>query len=406
MKTYGIISEYNPFHNGHKHHIDEIRKAGATHIVAVMSGNYVQRGDVALIDKFKRAEIAVKNGVDLVIEMPVVYSLAPAELFARSGIMTLGALGVVDGISFGCENTDITMLKSAAEASVKAATPEKLKPLLEQGISFPQALQQIIGLEAGPMVADIFDDPNNTLAIEYLKSLNFFNLALDILPIKREGVSHDSDETSGKFASASKIREMIENDEDISAFVPKETLEAVKEYEEKEWLCYFDNLEREILYALRKSVITQLQQIPDVAQGLENRIFEAGKMASSIDELLEMIKTKRYTMARIRRILLNLYLGILNTDILVPPSFGHILAFNERGTEILKASEEKNKDSESKLKMPFSSDIKECFNAPAPPAKRFVQLTTTSSDLYALASRAIRRSGSDFTAHITKIDTD
>ncbi len=170
MKTYGIICEYNPFHNGHIYQIEETRKQGATHIVAIMSGNYVQRGDVAMIDKFARAKTAVANGVDLVVEMPVVYSLSSANFFARAGVMMLGALGCVDGISFGSECGDIELLKNAAMASINASKPEKIKPLVEQGMSFPQAIQQAIALEYGPIIASVFDSPNNTLAVEYLKA--------------------------------------------------------------------------------------------------------------------------------------------------------------------------------------------------------------------------------------------
>jgi predicted nucleotidyltransferase len=402
MKTYGIISEYNPFHNGHKYHIEKVREAGATHIVAVMSGNFVQRGDVAIIDKFKRAEIAVKNGVDLVVEMPVVYSLCPAEFFARAGIMMLAALGCVDGISFGCENTDIGVLRSAAEAAAKAATPEKIVPLLEQGVPFPAAMQQLLSLDAGPLIAEVFEDPNNTLAAEYIKAMNFFGLDFEILPVKRVGAAHDSKETNGNFASASTIRQMIEDEEDYSYFVPQDTTDAINEYEEKELLCYFDNLERELIYAVRKSTPSDIAKTPDVGQGLENRIFEAGRSATSIAELLEMIKTKRYTMAHIRRVLLAFYLGIYASDVMVPPTFGRVLALNDRGAEILAAAAEKNKDGENRLAVPFSTDIKEMHSKGSMTAKRFVQLTALSSDLYTLASRKIRSAGYDYTVKITK----
>ncbi|MDR0987081.1 MAG: nucleotidyltransferase family protein [Ruminococcus sp.] len=405
MKTFGIIAEYNPFHNGHKHHIEQVRAAGATHIVAVMSGNYVQRGDVAIIDKFRRAEIAVAGGVDLVLELPVPYCLSSAELFARAGMMILGALGCVDGLSFGSENASLEILKTAAEASKNASTPEKIRPLLEQGISYPQAVQEIIGLESGPLIADVFDDPNNILAVEYIKGIEYLSLGFEILPIKREGVFHNSAETTENFASASKIREMIEDGDDISDFVPEETLKAVKEYEENETLCYFDNLERELLCLLRKAVPQQLAMLPDVGQGLENRLFEAGKAAVSLDEFLELVKTKRYTMARIRRILLNLYIGALSSDLMMPPSFGRILAFNDRGVEIIKASREKNAENKNRLAIPFSSDIKELFTSQLPAARRFLQLTTMSSDLYSLAARNVARSGSDFTAKVGKLTT-
>jgi predicted nucleotidyltransferase len=402
MKTYGIISEYNPFHNGHKYHIEKVREAGATHIVAVMSGNFVQRGDVAIIDKFRRAEIAVKNGVDLVIELPVVYSLSPAELFARAGVMLLGGLGVVDGISFGCENDDAGVLRSAAEAATKAATPEKIKPLLDQGIPYPAAMEQILSLDAGPLIAEVFEDPNNTLAVEYLKSMKFLNLDFEVLPIKRTGVSHNSNETSGNIASASTIRQMIEDAEEFGDFVPQETADAIKEYEEDETLCYFDNLERELIYALRRSVPAEIAKTPDVGQGLENRIFEAGRAATSIEELLEMINTKRYTMAHIRRVLLSFYLGIYTSDVFAPPTFGRVLALNDRGAEILAAAAEKNKSGLNPLAVPFTTDIKEIYAKGSVGVRRFVHLAALSSDLYTLASRKIRRAGYDFTVKIEK----
>jgi hypothetical protein len=260
-------------------------------------------------------------------------------------------------------------------------------------------------MEAGPIVAEVFDDPNNTLAVEYLKSMKFLNLDFEVLPVKRKGPLHDSDETSGEFAGGSKLRQMIEDDEDIAGFAPLETAEAIKEYEEAERLCYFDNLERELLYMLRKSSPRDIAALPDVGQGLENRIFEAGKNASTLDDFFDMVKTKRYTMARIRRILMNMYIGTLNSDLLMPPSHGRILAFNDRGVDIIKASKEKNADGKNKLAVPFSTDIKELFEIPTSAAKRFIQLTTVSSDLYALAARNVVRSGTDFTAKIGKLTT-
>jgi predicted nucleotidyltransferase len=243
------------------------------------------------------------------------------------------------------------------------------------------------------------------LAVEYIKSLEFLNLDIEILPIKRAGVSHDSDDTAENFASASKIRQMIEDGDDISAFVPKETLDTVNEYEDNESLCYFENLERELLYLLRKAVPQQLAMLPDVGQGLENRIYEAGKAANSLEDFLELVKTKRYTMARIRRILLNLYIGGLSSDQLMPPAYGRILAFNDRGVEIIKASQDILAKTPDRIPIPFSSDMKDLINSPLPAAKRLIQLTTISSDLYSLAARNIARSGSDYTAKITKLTT-
>lgn len=398
MKTYGIICEYNPFHNGHIYQIEETRKQGATHIVAIMSGNYVQRGDVAMIDKFARAKSAVANGVDLVIEMPVVYSLASANFFARAGVMMLGALGCVDGISFGSECGDMELLKNAAMASINASKPEKIKPLVEQGMSFPQAIQQAIALEYGPIIASVFDSPNNTLAVEYLKAIKLLNLEFETYTVKRKGAEHDSPSPSEGIASASLIRQMIEDGEDISPYVPKETAELAKEYEEKELLAYFDNLERELLYVLRSMIPPTIAECPDVDPGLANFIFRAGIDARSIDEFLEITGTKRYTTAKIRRVLLNLYIGTKASDLMIMPPYGRILAFNEKGSEILKAAKEKSED--NKLAIPFDTSLKDIIELKRPPISRFADISNRATNLYGLASRTVRPCAEDFTAKI------
>lgn len=398
MKTYGIICEYNPFHNGHIYQIEETRKQGATHIVAIMSGNYVQRGDVAMIDKFARAKTAVANGVDLVVEMPVVYSLSSANFFARAGVMMLGALGCVDGISFGSECGDIELLKNAAMASINASKPEKIKPLVEQGMSFPQAIQQAIALEYGPIIASVFDSPNNTLAVEYLKAIKLLNLEFETFTVKRKGAGHDSPDQSEGIASASLIRQMIEDGEDISPYVPKETAELAKEYEEKELLAYFDNLERELLYVLRSMIPPAIAECPDVDPGLANFIFRAGIDAKSLDEFLEITGTKRYTAAKIRRVLLNLYIGTKASDLMIMPPYGRILAFNDKGSEILKAAKEKSE--ENKLAIPFDTSLKDIIELKRPPINRFADISNRATNLYGLASRTIRPCAEDFTAKI------
>ncbi len=402
MKTYGIICEYNPFHNGHIHQIEETRKNGATHIVAIMSGNYVQRGDVAMIDKFARAKVAVENGVDLVIEMPVIYSAASAGYFARAGVMMLGALGCVDGISFGSECGDVELLKNAAMASLNLSTKEnmeaKVKPLLMQGMSFPAALQQAIALEHGPMIASVFDAPNNTLGVEYLKAMKMLDLDFEIFTIKRKGAAHDSEEAADGIASGTLIREMIEDGEDISEYVPEGMAKVVKEYEEKQQLAYFDNLEREMLYILRSMIPPQLAECPDVDQGLANLIFRAGLDSNSIDEFLEKTVNKSNTAAKMRRILLNLFIGIKASDLLIMPPYGRVLALNERGAEILKAV--KTKEDGNRYAIPFNTSLKDIIETNTPPIHRFADVSNRAANLYGLASRTVRPSAQDFTAKI------
>ncbi len=397
MKTYGIICEYNPFHNGHIYQIEETRKHGADHIVAIMSGNYVQRGDVAIVDKFRRAQIAVNHGADLVIEMPVTYSVASAEMFARAGVMMLGALGVVDGISFGSECGDIELLRNAAMATFSAATPEKIKPLLERGMSYPAAVQHSIETEHGPILGNVFEHPNNVLGIEYLRSIKTLGLDMDTFTVKRKGAEHDSDEIVDGVASGTKLREMIEDGEDISAYVPQDMADAIAEYDDEDHLAYFDNLERELMYILRTVSPQYVADIPDVGQGIENRIVQAGRTATSIDHFFELVDTKRYTKAKFRRILLNMYLGIKKTDIAIPPAYGRVLAFNEKGAEILKAASEKEPN---KFTIPFTHSLKDLVELKIPQVTRQAELTCRATDLYMLASRDIRPCAADFTAKI------
>lgn len=397
MKTYGIICEYNPFHNGHIYQIEETRKHGADHIVAIMSGNYVQRGDVAIVDKFKRAQIAVKHGADLVIEMPVTYSIASAEMFARAGVMMLGALGCVDGISFGSESGDIELLRNAAMATFSAATPEKIKPLLERGMSYPAAVQHSVETEHGPILGSVFEHPNNVLGIEYLRAIKTLGLDMDTFTVKRKGAEHDSDEIVDGIASGTKLRGMIEDGEDISAYVPQEMADAIAQYEEEDHLAYFDNLEREMMYILRTVSPQFVADTPDVAQGIENRIVQAGRTAVSLDHFFELVDTKRYTLAKFRRILLNMYIGIKKTDLAIPPAYGRVLALNEKGAEILKAASEKEPN---KFTIPFTNSLKDLVDLKISQVTRQAELTCRSTDLYMLASRDIRPCAADFTAKI------
>lgn len=398
MKTYGIICEYNPFHNGHIHQIEETRKQGATHIVAIMSGNYVQRGDVAMIDKFARAKVAVNNGVDLVIEMPVVYSLSSANYFARAGVMMLGALGCVDGISFGSECGDLALLKNAAMASLNVTNPDKLKPYLEQGMSFPQAVQQAIGVEYGPIISSVFDSPNNILAVEYLKALKVLNLDMDTITIKRKGADHDSMDAADGIASGSLLRQMIEDGEDISAYVPKDMAELVAKYDDEEKLAYFDNLERELLYVLRTAIPPLIAEVADVDPSLANLIFASAIKSNSIDEFLETVDTKHYTTAKMRRVLLNMYLGIKASDLMIMPPYGRVLAFNEKGAEILKAAKEKAEG--NKYAIPFGTSLKDIVDLQKPPINRFADISNRATNLYGLASRTIRPCAEEFTTKI------
>ena len=392
MKVSGIICEYNPFHNGHLYHIRETRKNGATHIVAVMSGSFVQRGDTAIMDKLERARLAVRSGADLVIELPVQYCLSSAENFASGAVYLLNALGAVDELSFGSECGDAQRLREAMETVgvTAAAHAEEIKSIMEKGYTYPRALTSVMnGID--PEAASIIAEPNNLLAIEYLRALKKFGSDIQPFTVKRVNADHDSSKTENGYASASCIREMIEKKADIREFTTTEWAAAISAAVSRGEIASLSRLERVILYKLRSSSVEEISQVYDVGQGLEHRIYGA-RMAGSLDELLFTVKTKRYTMARIRRIMLSLLIGITKDDMKNLPPYGRILAFNERGREILARA----KDS---AKIPFASSIAKLSQLGIQ-AERFAELEIRASDIYGLSLETVTSAQKDYRAKI------
>lgn len=290
----GIICEFNPFHSGHKYLIDTVRE-NTDSVVCVMSGNFVQRGEFAVYDKFTRAKSALAGGADLVIELPCVYSLMSANGFAKYAVSILESTGIVDEIAFGAECDDIEQLKLTADKIKKSEAEIKIK--MKEGLSYPRARKEIIK-------SNILDKPNNILAVEYINSA-----AIPCRAVKRIGKGHDTDD---KTYSASEIRKNLSLDE-ISSM---------------------SNCEIAILAKLRTMTAADFVQIEDVTEGLENRIIDAVRVSASLDEIYTKIKTKRYTHSRIRRIILRAYLGITKQYTFDVP-YIRILGFNDRGRELL-----------------------------------------------------------------------
>lgn len=395
MKISGIICEYNPFHNGHLHHIRETRKNGATHIVAVMSGNFVQRGDTAYMDKLERARLAVKSGADLVIELPVQYCLSSAEKFAEGAVYLLDSLGAVDEISFGSECGDVSRLIEAMETvEITAALHEEdIRRIMENGYTYPRALSSVINGKS-PEIAEIITSPNNMLAIEYLRALKKFGSSVKPFTISRVHASHDGMMPENGYASASFMREKLaeyNNASVISEYTTSIWTEAIAGAIRNGSTASVQRLERILLYKLRSTSAEEIAGISDVGQGLENRIFGA-RMAGSLDELLFTVKTKRYTMSRIRRIMLCLILGITKEDMKQLPAYGRILAFNERGKEILAKAK-------NSTRIPFSTSIAKLSQINET-AQRFAELEIKASDVYGLAMEKITSAEKDYRAKI------
>lgn len=377
MKTAAIICEYNPFHYGHKYQLDKTREMGATHIVAVMSGNFTQRGDIAIFDKYARAQTALENGADLVLELPTRFSLSAAEGFARGAVSIIEALGCVDVLSFGSECGDIAALKEAAGAAEYAINTDDFRERMRRGASFPSALADTVKQYYTPDVYEVLSSPNNTLAVEYIKALDDIGSAIQPVTIQRSGAAHDSDEEA-QFASASLIRKKILGGEDYSAFAPVTDQPSTD----------IRRLETAILASLRNMRLSDFECVYDCAQGLSERLYKAVRKACSLDELYFLTKTKRYTLARIRRAVLCSFLGIDKQTLTEPIAYIRVLGMNQRGREILSAAQ---------CGLPIDTSLKS-LSKQSREAHRQAAAEERFGDIYSLTFEKPRPCGYEFTA--------
>lgn len=381
MKICGIVAEYNPFHNGHAHLINEARRNGATHIVAVMSGNFVQRGDAAVCSKWARTQMALDGGADLVLELPVTFASATAQRFALGAVGTLDALGCVDMLCFGSECASAERITQLAKAVEADEVCERIRTKLESGITFAAARQSAL-TELG-YDGELLENPNDTLAVEYVKALLELNSKIEPLAIKRIGVGHDKG-ANGNIASASHIRKLLMQNEDVSGYVPEATAEIIKQ-QIKQSACPADlsRLDRALLMTLRKMSVEQMSLLPDISEGLENRLYKASREATSVDELLEAVKSKRYTHARLRRILMFALLGIDRAVYSLSPSYIRVLGMNENGRQILASA---------KPVLPIITRAKDALSLEGG-AKALFDAECVADDVYALCTDEVKPCG-------------
>lgn len=380
--TAGIVCEYNPMHNGHMYHIEKTKNAGADFVVAVMSGNFVQRGECALLDKWQRAEIAVRNGADVVIDLPVPWATGSAESFARGSVSLLSSFGI-DVLSFGSETEDKELLYLCAEAAENERVGALVRKYMSQGMNYPTALSEGVSEVFGDDARRIISSPNSTLAAEYIKQLKIYAPECQILPIKRIGADHDGDEVTENIASASKIRAMLR--EDISCFVPEDTDSAVRNNLLKGTVHRLENADRAILSSLREMKKEEYSLYVTDDSGLIARIYESVKTAATLDELYENAKSKNYTHARVRREVLNLYLKTEKEISKSVPPYIRILAVNEKGLSLL--SEAKRKASVPIVTKHSDMAILDDFG------QKVYALQCSSTDKFALMSEKIRPCG-------------
>ncbi|MDE6149064.1 MAG: nucleotidyltransferase family protein, partial [Ruminococcus sp.] len=358
MITSGIVAEYNPFHNGHKYMIEQVREKGATHVVAVMSGSVVQRGDIAVFDKHFRAQKAVENGVDLVIELPFPFSCSSGEVFARSAISILSGLGdgVINNLAFGCECDDIDLLTKSANASIKLKDSQLVREKLANGLSYPASVCQTACDVYGDDVGAVLKSPNNTLAVEYIKAAGEMLPNIGFMPIKRQYVQHDSNQTFEGIASASHIRNLLCNGEDAKRFFLY-SIANVPTF-------YLENMEHEILFRLGCGEKIDFERLSDCSSKLADKIVKVmAECPNSLNKFFALCKSKNITMSRLRRVIMHYILGAKKCDIISTP-YARILAFNKRGTEIL---------NKCGGKLPVDTSLKALENS-SKEAKRIIHL--------------------------------
>ena len=379
MKTGAIICEYNPLHNGHQYQIQQTRNAGITHFIGILSDDFVQRGEPAVFNKFQRAELALKAGMDLIIELPMPYSCASAECYARGAVQLLKNLNCIEVLSFG-SSANLEALRQLSELVIQAENSLEMQAYLKAGNSYPSAIFQTVA-EKNQASGKLLLDPNNLLALEYLKAIKKLNANIQPLAIARTSVLHDSTEVSGNFASASLIRQKIALHENFENYVPDFTAEALKTSP----LAEFSKLEQIILYQVR--MLEDFTNFPDMTPELARRFLKA-KTANSLETLFNAVKSKNFTMARIKRILLYMLTGIQKQDLHTPIPYARILGFNQKGTEILKLIKKNSQ-------IPIATSLAK-LQSVSPEAKRFVQIEVSTANLYGLAQQNYSSSELEF----------
>lgn len=364
-KVLGIVCEYNPFHNGHLYHIIQSQKiTGANYTIAIMTGNFAQRGDVSIVDKWSKTEMALLSGVDLVIELPVLYSISSAENFAEGSIKILNSLEIVDNISFGSETRDINLLDRIAE--VLCNEPKEYKTLLShelsKGISYPKARENALMMYLNDVrrFANVLSSPNNILGIEYLKALRKSKSHILPVCVPRVGANHNDSTYSKNIANATTVRNFVaSNQYDTLAFkrlIPISTYSILTENIKKGHVVNgLTNFEREILYTLRKMSIEEIGNLPDVSEGLEYKLKNAANSCNSLIEFFNIVSSKRYAKTRISRILVYALLGITKKDIQLSKSttpYVRVLGFNKNGQDLL------SRISKANPKLPLITSVK------------------------------------------------
>ena len=399
-KVVGIIAEYNPFHNGHSYHIQNTKAlTGADFVVAIMTGNFTQRGNTSVVDKWEKTKMALNGGADLVIELPTIYSISSAENFANGAVKILKTLGIVDSISFGMEADDISTLNNIA--NVLYVEPPEYKAILEhelsKGNSFPKARENALMMYLNDIkrYANVLKGSNNILAIEYLKALKKQKSNLVPIGVKREKVYYNSTKIIDEYASATGIRNLLLHNqlEEVRKVVPAKTYSLLlNNIRQGTYVLDITAYNNEIIYKLRSMTIKEIANLPDVNEGLEYLIKDASNKTNNLIELINKIKSKRYTQTRVQRILLYALLGITKKDMEISKKmtpYIRVLGCSENGKMLLSQI-----NSKAKVITSFKKFEKTNKNRKI---KRMLEIDKKATDIYTLGYKKESKAGLDYT---------
>lgn len=335
MSVAGIICEYDPLHTGHAYLMAQAREAGAEAVVCAMSGSFTQRGGFAVADKLARAEMAVSCGADLVLELPTVWAMSTAERFARGGVELLTRTGVVTELMFGSECGDLAALRRAADCLESPEFTVSLAALPEDGRTFAARRQAALAALLGAEEAALLASPNNTLAVEYLRAVRRLGSPLTAWTVRRTGAQH-GEEASGGFASASWLRQLLAagETEQAAAYMPPAAADILRREQAAGRVADPSLCERAILSRLRTMTAGDWRQYDGGGEGLGNRLYQASRTGGTLAEVLAAAKTKRYPLARLRRMVLAAWLMLPEPPERAP--YLRVLAANETGRRLLR----------------------------------------------------------------------
>ncbi len=348
----GIIAEYNPFHNGHLYHILKSKELTKDdYVIAIIGGNFTQRGESSIVDKWTKAEMALAGGVDLVIELPCLYSISSAENFADGAIKILNSLKVVDHISFGAECQELNKLNIIA--NVLYEEPKEFKSFLtdelSKGVSFPKARENaILSYLKDFSYKNILSEPNNILAIEYLKALKKHRSRIKPVLVPRKASGHLTSDYTGSISSSTSIRNMLQTGKTANlkdALTPSSYTILKEEINSGHFVLNFSKFDKVALYNLRLMSLEEIKKLPDVSEGLENLIKKSALSCNTIDDFINMVCSKRYAKTRIRRIVLYSILGITKKDMDISKKtlpYVRVLGFNDKGKNLISKIKRRN----------------------------------------------------------------